>query len=105
MVAESNIREQPPSLRVATVGVPPFELALAYECRKSFDRCRDLDAILRMPNGGTRPERSRQSKRDRQLNSKNRCVSAFVALSLPQILGMRSDRQIAGMVALIIQLQ
>jgi hypothetical protein len=30
------------------VAAPAFELALAYECRNSFDWCRDLDSILRM---------------------------------------------------------
>src|SRR5580698_1888187 len=36
--------------------------------------------------------RHRSSKRDRQLNSKDRSVSAIAAFLLPQVLGMGSDR-------------
>src|SRR5580658_11378542 len=42
---------------------------------------------------------------DCQLNSQHGCVSTVRALLFPEILGVWSDRQKAGMVPLIIQLQ
>ena len=45
------------------------------------------------------------SKRKGELDAEDGCVSTMTALSIPQVLTMRTDRQIAGMGPLIIQLQ